>query len=392
MKNLVSIAVGCLFLVLLSLPSFAQKVGPVEVLQKVSRKLADLKTVSYTFRRELNYETSGFLNQMQIECFLDLSSPDRLIGTKFQFDEPNFTFVFNGSEYFALNKKNKTFVVKSKPAFTDFDSLPGFYDSLLTLKNSLAGIISDKSIPKTVVANASNKDVYVIEIILDSKIMTLDGKYFTTTPRKFTYRLTVDRSTFLPLDLLRSNSVNKDFSRTSFEYKKDPVMPAENSWYYSSYKNEYKPQAPVEDRLIKAGQIAPEWKLTSITDNSQISLSQYKNKVVMLEFWISFCGYCIAAVPRLNILAEKYRGKDFALIGINASDSKDIIEKFARNNRPKYLLLHGGEEIAKNYGINGFPMIVLLDRSGKVVYSGDFDPVDTKTLEALIDKAIGIPK
>ena len=391
MKRNTKIKAYLFCLLFLALPSttLAQSTNPEEVLQKVSTKLANLNSLSYKFRRELNYETTGFSNEMQINCFLDLSSSDKIIGARFQFDEPNYTFVFNGSEYFTLNKNKKTYVLKNKPTFADFDSLPGFYDSLLTLKNSLSGIIADKNITKTLIENDPNKNAYVVDFVLDSKIMTLDGKYFQTTPLKFTYRLTVDKTTLLPLDLLRTNSVNKDYSRTSFEYTKETISPPENSWYYSTYKNEYKPQAPPEDRLIKVGQIAPEWKLASVKDDKPISLSNYKDKVVLLEFWISFCGYCIAAVPKLNTIADKYQGKDLVMIGINSSDSKPIIDKFVKNNQPKFQLVFGGEETAKTYGIDGFPMLVLIDRSGKVAYSGAFDPADTKDLEALIDKSLG---
>lgn len=390
-KKIVAYLFCLLFLALPSL-TLAQGSSAEEILQKASTKLANLSSLSYKFRRELNYETTGFSNEMQIDCFLDMSSSDKIIGARFQFDEPNYTFVFNGSEYFTLNKKKKTYVLKNKPTFTDFDSLPGFYDSLLTLKNSLPGIIADKNITKTLIENDPNKNAYVVDIVLDSKIMTLDGKYFETTPRKFTYRLAVDKATLLPLDLLRTNSVNKDYSRTTFEYSKETISPPETTWYYSTYKNEYKPQAPPEDKLIKVGQNAPEWKLASVKDNTPTALSNYKGKVVMLEFWISFCGYCIAAVPKLNSLEEKYRGKGLEIIGINASDSKPIIDKFVQNNQPKFQLVYGGEETANIYGINGFPLLVLIDRSGKVIYSGEFVPADTKELEALIEKGLADQK
>jgi len=359
------------------------------VLKKVSDKLSSLKTLNYTFRRELNYESSGFLSKIQIESFLDFTSADKIIGSRFQFDEPNFIFVFNGSQYFLLNKKNKTIVVKNKPIFDDFESLPGFYDSLVTLKNSLPKIISDKTIPKTIIEKSvDDKSFYVVEITLDSKILTLSGNYFLiTSPRKFTYRLTIDKSNYLPLEVFRVNDVNQDFTRTNFEYKKaKSALPPETSWYYSTYLNEYKPEKPRENKWINVGQNALEWKLPSLSDEAPVSLSQYKNKVVLVEFWISFCGYCIAAVPKLNFLEEKYKNKDFKLVAINADDTKDIIQKFEKNNQAKFQILYGGKETAESYGIDGFPTIVLIDKTGKVIYSGVFEPNKTDKLEELIDK------
>lgn len=360
------------------------------VLKKVSDKLSKVKTLNYTFRRELNFESTGFASKMQIESFLDFTSTDKIIGAKFQFDEPNFIFVFNGSEHFLLNKKTKTITIKKTPTFKDFDSLPGFYDSLVTLKNSLPKIISDETIPKTITEKSvDGKSFYVVEFILDSKILTLSGNYFITTPRKFTYRLTIDKSNYLPVEVFRKNDVNKDFTQTNFEYKKaKSALPSETSWYYSTYLNEYKPEKPMENRLIGVGQNAPEWKLPALRDDAPVLLSEYKNKVVLVEFWISFCGYCIAAVPKLNFLEEKYKNKDFKLVAINANDTKDIVQKFAKNNQAKFQILYGGKASAESYGADGFPTVVLIDKTGKVIYSGDFEPNKTDKLEELIDKSL----
>lgn len=109
-----------------------------------------------------------------------------------------------------------------------------------------------------------------------------------------------------------------------------------------------------------------------------------KNSTQSYRFFIR--GYCIAAAPKLNEINEKYKGKDFKLVAINASDTKDIIQKFEKNNQTRFEILYGGEETANSYGIDGFPMIVLIDKSGKVIYSGVFNPNKTVQLEKLIDK------
>lgn len=358
------------------------------VLRMVNENLAKLKTLSYTFRRELNYESTGFVSNIQIESFLDLTPTEKIIGARFQFDEPNYIFIFNGSEYFLLNKKTKKITIKKKPAFQDFESLPGFYDSLVTLKNSLPSIISDKTIPKTIsTGSIANKSFYIVEFVLDSKILTLNGEYFVTTPRKFTYRLTIDSSTLMPVSLARNNSVNSDFTRTSFEYKDaKTAVPGDSSWFYSTYLSEYEPEKPRENKLIKVGQDSPKWELPDLKDDALVSSAQYKDKVVLIEFWISFCGYCIAAVPKLNQIEEKYRSKEFKLVAINASDRKDIIQKFEKNNQTKFQILYDGQAIADSYGVDGFPTIVLIGKTGKVLYAGGFDPNDTVALEKLIDE------
>ena len=353
-----------------------------EILQKVSDKLESLKTLKYSYRRELNYASEGYFNEFNANGFLDFTSPDKIIGLKYQFEGDKSLFVFNGSEMFDLNKTDKTIRVQSNPAADYFLSAIPLYDSPITLKKALPKIIADKTIPKTII---EQNDSYLVEFILDKKTLDTLGNYFPITQdRKIFYRLTINKSDYLPTEVFRGNNLNKDFTKTSFtNLITNAAAPTENTWYFSTYLNEYKYRKPLADLLIKPETIAPDWKLPAFQTNSQISLSQFKNKVVMLEFWISFCGYCIAAVPKLNAIEEKFKNKDFKLIGINAHDSQAIIEIFKKNNQPKFQILSNGKETAEIYGVTVFPTIVLINKSGKVIYSGKFD---AEKLEEIIAK------
>lgn len=312
-----------------------------KILKKVSDKLSKSKTLNYTYQVEYNYASENYQSKQQCESYLDFTSTDKIIGTTFQFDTSNALIIYNGSELFKLNKKSKMIALENNPIYDNIKRISCFQDSPLTLKNALPTIISDNTITKIVTEKSiNNKNFYVVEFSLDNKFLDLTGNYSPTTiQRKFTYQLTIDKSNFLPTEILRSWNDKKDFTRTNFQYKETTVSPKENSWYYSTYLNEYKPATPKENRLIKIGQDAPEWKLASLKDDTSVSLNQYKNKVVLIEFWESFCGYCIAAVPKLNVLEEKYKNKNFKLVAINDGDSKEIIQKFKMKSQPKFQIL-----------------------------------------------------
>jgi thiol-disulfide isomerase/thioredoxin/outer membrane lipoprotein-sorting protein len=360
----------------------SQNASAEEVMQKVSDKLESLKTLRYTYRRELNYSSEGYFNEFKANGFLDFTTPDKIIGLKYHFENDKYLFVFNGSEMFDLNKTDKTIRVQSNPDADHFSSSIPLYDSIVTLKKALPKIIADKTILKTV---SEQSDFYLVEFVLDKKTLEPLGNYFPITQeRKIIYRVTVNKSDYLPREVFRGNNLNRDFTKTNFtDLAANAAAPAENTWYFSTYLNEYKYRKPLADLLIKPDAIAPDWKLPAFQTNSPISLSQFKNKVVMLEFWISFCGYCIAAVPKLNVIEEKFKNRDFKLIGINAHDSEAIIETFKKNHQPKFQLLHDGKKTAELYGVTGFPTIVLIDKSGKVIYSGKFD---TERIEEIIAK------
>lgn len=142
------------------------------------------------------------------------------------------------------------------------------------------------------------------------------------------------------------------------------------------------PKVPVV--IIKTGDRAPNWELTNYTSNTKETLAQHKGKLILLEFWIKNCGYCIEAVDKLNALNNDYRNKDFKLLAINTEDNRNNIGVFLAKHPINYTVVYGNDPlINKSYGIAGFPQVVLIAKNGKVLYSGNFDNI---ILKKLIDK------
>lgn len=361
-----------------------------EVLMKVSVKLNSLRSLKYKYKLDLNYASEGYRAEFATDAFLDFTSVDKIIGIKYQFTNEGNLSVFNGSEKFDLNGKNKVIKIDEKPTSEVFKKVTFFYNSPATLRNVLPSIVTDAAIPKSITEKTiNNQQYYVVEFVLEKKTLgRLSGYDQMEMDRKTIYRLTVDKSSYLPVEVLQKNSVNQDFMKAVFsDIEVNAASPDQLSWYYSSYLNEYKraENAVGVTSLIAVGKGAPEWNLPVFGSSKTFTLSRFKNNVVLLEFWISQCGFCIAAVPKLNALANKYKGKDFKLLGVNAHDSKETIKLFQKNNKPIFELLNAGEETTKTYGVEGFPTIVLIDKTGKVIYSGS---LDEQKLEELINKNI----
>jgi thiol-disulfide isomerase/thioredoxin len=114
--------------------------------------------------------------------------------------------------------------------------------------------------------------------------------------------------------------------------------------------------------------------LTHYLNNTEESLSKYRGKLVLLEFWIKNCGYCVAAVPKLNAMNKQYADKDLQILAINTEDTPNAINSFVSLQKVEYVVLHGNNEsVNKNYGIGSFPQVVLIDKTGRVIYSGMLD-------------------
>jgi thiol-disulfide isomerase/thioredoxin len=354
-------------------------------MREVADKLAVVKKLGYTYKQELNYPSEGYLHQSSTESFLDLKPADSGAGFRYQFSNDEYLAIYNGAEKFIAIKKDKTIMVENNPPIRSFSSSAFLYYSPLTVKNVLPKIIADKTIQKKVtVTKIAGAEHYVIEFALNKAAMDSLGEiYALKSERKSVYRLTVDKKTLLPVEFLVGNDQNQDFVKTDFVgIVENAPEPAEATWYYSTYLKDYKPKNPVELALIQAGQTAPDFKLNQFGADSQVSLGQFKGKVVLVEFWIVNCGFCIGAVPTLNSITQKFRGKDFELVSINVHDSTKAIDIFKNFHKPEYPILVEGESTGTGYGASAYPTFVLIDKNGKVIYAKP--GLDDKEIEAVI--------
>jgi thiol-disulfide isomerase/thioredoxin len=357
----------------------------LEVFRKVSKALGKLKTVHYTYRREFSYPSESYLSKTEGQMYLDFTTDAQLVGFRYQYSHNGEFATFNGSEIFSNNLEDKTLSIKRNLTPASFEGNSWIYNSIVTLKNALPMIIADNSITKTVGDTLFNgKKCYNLKFMLPNKQLTYLGKGYSpvTIKRTFVYKVLVDKITNLPLAVLQTNTTNNDLNRTDFVNATTKTQsPAETSWYSSNYLKDYTLAQEGKPELIKANVAAPDWQLTSAESNTPISLSQYKGKLVLLEFWIKNCSYCIGAVPKLNTMQQQYPAEKFKILAVNMEDNREMIAVFKNKQKPEYELLYGDKKIGKDYGIYFFPTIVLVDKDGKIIYADDFK---TEKLNELI--------
>jgi cytochrome c biogenesis protein CcmG/thiol:disulfide interchange protein DsbE len=118
-------------------------------------------------------------------------------------------------------------------------------------------------------------------------------------------------------------------------------------------------------------QPAPDFTLTSL-DGERYTLSKLRGKVVLVNFWATWCPPCRREIPDLSRLHTKYKDRDFMVLGISLDEiDPDQIRKFAKNYKISYPVLHGPRselgEIAKSYGgIQAIPTSFLIDKQGNI--------------------------
>lgn len=376
-----------------SQPRNAMQKSANQVLSKVSQKLNGLKNIRYNYRREINYFSEHYHNVLTGNIYFSFHDNDTILGLKYQMESnsPNEIEIFNGTEQFTLDKQDKTIKINEQPKRGNFSELSLFYNSILTLKNALPIIVSDNTLPKSVADTIINKTPYYLVRIQFNNLNVIDP-YLGKTRSPFTdkkaviYTIIINKDNYLPIGVLQTNNLTKNFVRTSFtNIKTNTVLPNEFSWYYSTYTKEYIPAKPKVHKLISVDSYAPNWTLPQYKNGEGISLNDYKGEVVLLDFWIKNCGPCIASVPHLNDLQKKYGKDSFKILSINSYDSKENIKWFLDEYKPDYPILINGKYVAKEYGVWAFPTTILVDKNGKVIYSGGFDQ---SILNVLIKKSL----
>lgn len=121
---------------------------------------------------------------------------------------------------------------------------------------------------------------------------------------------------------------------------------------------------------VAVGDIAPEFSLRNAKD-SLLSLSSLRGKVVLLDFWASWCAPCRAGNPGLVRLYNKYKSKGFEVLGVSIDSKKAAWLKAVAQDHIRYKQVNDpagwNSPVAENYGINQIPTSLLLDREGKII-------------------------
>lgn len=130
---------------------------------------------------------------------------------------------------------------------------------------------------------------------------------------------------------------------------------------------EQKPAAAQFNLSDAVGQQMPQFKLKD-ADGESVRPADYKGKVILLDFWATWCGPCKIEIPWFMDFERQFKDQGFAVVGVSMDeDGWKVIKPYAQNMKMNYRILLGDDDVSTAYGgLDSLPTTLLIDRQGKI--------------------------
>lgn len=127
-----------------------------------------------------------------------------------------------------------------------------------------------------------------------------------------------------------------------------------------------------------------------LNNNNTVKISDFKGKVVLLDFWYLSCYPCLRAIPDLIKLQKEFND-DLVIIGINDVDDQEFITEYFKEREVNYFSTYKTDKnFSKNLNINTHPTIVLYDKQGKLIHTDTgYSKAGMRSLKRAIKRALG---
>jgi cytochrome c biogenesis protein CcmG/thiol:disulfide interchange protein DsbE len=121
----------------------------------------------------------------------------------------------------------------------------------------------------------------------------------------------------------------------------------------------------IHEHVVVAGDKAPDFTVT--TDSGRaISLPNFGGKLLVLNFWASWCGPCVEETPSLSAFSDEYRNKGVVVLGVSVDQDLGAYQKFVERFHPDFLVAHD-RKIHEDFGTFIYPETYIIDSNGRVL-------------------------
>lgn len=140
---------------------------------------------------------------------------------------------------------------------------------------------------------------------------------------------------------------------------------------------------------LQPGDMAPAFERVPLHGGQPIALKHYRGKVVMVDFWASWCAPCRKSMPYFNELRARYRKQGFEILAVNLDGRIEQALRFLRDYPVDYPVVHDSGTLPERYGLQVMPTSYIIDRQGRVhdIHYGYKDS-DKAEIQRVIERAL----
>lgn len=141
---------------------------------------------------------------------------------------------------------------------------------------------------------------------------------------------------------------------------------------------------------VTAGANMPECALSPIGEGQNVNLSQYKGKVIYVDFWASWCGPCAKSFPFLNKMHEELKDKGLQIVGVDLDENLDDGKAFLTSHPASFQVLADvSKQCARDFDVQAMPSSYIIDKQGGIhhVHLG-FKDGEAQDVRAMVEKLL----
>jgi len=369
MKKTVSTIAIILTFICFSTSLIAQEnISAENIIKKASDACKQLRSIEYTIdqtpldNRVPNIKVKIIQQKMNISKKAGFDSAYIIADGKL--DETDFKFAFNGEVLQYQNSKGKELLTLKDPT------------QMSSMQTIGLDLLLSRIFPFT---NDKGFDNMYESIELKNKHEIKDNQpcyrleFYRTnsrTGKKIITSWWISKKDFLPR-ALETNTYNKEISIKSINQVYDKNVFKINSTSKDSKKtitSEEIEDNYAKEGLLPIGKKLSDWSLTD-SNGKQRKLLDFRGKIVLIDFWGTWCVPCIKVMPDIQKLHDDFKDSGLVVMGLAVNDPIGKPQKLFKKKGFDYMLFPKGDKVSKQYDVKVFPTLYILNKKGEIIYA-----------------------